>query len=129
MIHFDGDSVRKRGLASNGYHLPYNPNNVKYAKTLRRNMTPAEKKLWYEFLRNFKYRVLRQRPIDHYIADFYCSKLRLVIELDGLHHYLDLEQKKYDQRRTNILALYGLRILRFTNDQVLYGFVGGVQGN
>ena len=114
--YFDKESVRKRGLTWNGTHLPYNSNNVDRARAMRREMTPAEKKLWYGFLRNFKYRVLRQRPIDHYIADFYCAKLKLVIELDGRHH---LNTTEYDNKRTNILQLYGLRIIRFTNEQIL----------
>jgi very-short-patch-repair endonuclease len=82
---------------------------------MRREMTLAEKKLWYGFLRTFKYRVLRQRPIDHYIADFYCAKLKLVIELDGKHH---LATAEYDKNRSEILQLYGLRILRFSNEQL-----------
>ncbi|HLV31736.1 MAG TPA: endonuclease domain-containing protein [Chitinispirillaceae bacterium] len=119
IAYFDKDSVRKRGLTWNGSHLPYNSNNINKARAMRREMTPAEKKLWYGFLRTFKYRVLRQRPIDHYIADFYCAKLKLVIELDGKHH---LDAIEYDKNRTNILQIYGLRILRFTNEQVLNDF-------
>ncbi|HEX2958350.1 MAG TPA: DUF559 domain-containing protein [Chitinispirillaceae bacterium] len=118
-VYFDKNSVQKRGLTWNGSHLPYNSNNVDYARVMRREMTPAEKKLWYGYLRTFKYRVLRQRPIDHYIADFYCAKLKLVIELDGKHHLNTIE---YDKERTSILQIYGLRILRFTNEQVLTDF-------
>lgn len=117
--YFDKDSVRKRGLTWNGSHLPYNSKNVDYAKAMRRKMTPAEKKLWFGFLRTFKYRVLRQRPIDHYIADFYCAKLKLVIELDGKYHLNTIE---YDKKRTNILQTYGLRVLRFSNEQIMNDF-------
>lgn len=116
---FDKDSVRKRGLIWNGLHLPYNSNNVERARAMRRDMTPAEKKLWYGFLRTFKYRILRQRPIDHYIADFYCAKLKLVIEADGRHH---LNTTAYDKMRTDIMQTYGLRILRFSNKQILTDF-------
>ncbi len=118
--YFDKESVRKRGLTWNGSHLPYNSNNVDNARAMRKEMTPAEKKLWYGFLRNFKYRVLRQRPIDHYIADFYCAKLRLVIELDGVHHYT--RNQEYDKARTDILSVYGLRVLRFSNVEVMNNF-------
>lgn len=114
------ESIYKRGLTWNGSHLPYNSANVDNARALRKNMTPAEKKLWYGFLRNFKYRVLRQRPIDHYIADFYCAKLRLVIEVDGIQHRF--QQKEYDKKRTAILMIYGLNIVRFSNDEVMNDF-------
>ncbi len=117
--YFEKDSIRKRDLTWNGFHLPYNSNNIEKARALRRKMTPAEKKLWYGFLRTFKYRVLRQRPIDHYIADFYCAKLKLVIEADGRYHLNTLE---YDKKRSNIMHTYGLRILRFSNEQIFSDF-------
>ncbi|MGE5670648.1 MAG: endonuclease domain-containing protein [Fibrobacterota bacterium] len=119
IVYFDKDSVLNRNLTWNGSHLPYNSDNVDKARSMRREMTPAEIKLWYGLLHTFKYRVLRQRPIDHYIADFYCSKLKLVIELDGMHH---LDTFEYDNERTKILQLYGLRILRFSNKLVLTDF-------
>jgi very-short-patch-repair endonuclease len=74
---------RNTELIDSDFHLPYNPKLVERAKNLRKNMTPAEKKLWYSYLRNFKFRVLRQKPIDNFIVDFYCAKLKLVIEIDG----------------------------------------------
>ena len=67
--------------------LYYNRKNVPLAKQLRRDMTPWERKLWYCFLRTFTPRFQRQKPIGGYIADFYCAKARLVIELDGAQHY------------------------------------------
>ena len=83
-------------------------------------MTAAEKKLWYSFLRNHKYIFLRQKPIDNYIVDFYCSELKLVIEIDGETHITE-KDKKYDKERTKILKSYGLKVLRFWNDDVLNG--------
>jgi very-short-patch-repair endonuclease len=74
-----------------------------------------------EYLRNFKYRVLRQRSIDNYIVDFYCAKLKLVIEVDGDSHFNE-EAQAYDEQRTRILEGYGLRVLRFTNTEVLQNF-------
>jgi very-short-patch-repair endonuclease/DNA modification methylase len=118
---YSKEELRKQGLISTGYHLPYNPNLVERAKELRKNMTAAEKKLWYEYLRNFKYRVLRQRPINHFIVDFYCPALKLVIEVDGEHHYTE-EGKSYDEERRKILESYGLRELRFRNEEVLKEF-------
>ncbi|MBE8998707.1 endonuclease domain-containing protein [Nostoc sp. LEGE 12447] len=108
-------------LNSSNHHLPYNPKLVERAKELRKNMTPAEKKLWNEYLRNFQYRVLRQRPINYFIVDFYCPTLKTVIEIDGDSHFTD-EAQDYDLERTNILEGYGLKIIRFTNSQVLNHF-------
>jgi very-short-patch-repair endonuclease len=71
------------------FHLPYNPQLVARAKELRRNSTPAEKKLWQNCFRTFPLRVLRQRPIDYFIVDFYCAALKLVIEVDGESHFTD----------------------------------------
>ncbi|MBD2299247.1 endonuclease domain-containing protein [Nostoc sp. FACHB-87] len=108
-------------LNSSDFHLPYNPKLVERAKELRKNMTPAEKKLWCDYLRNFQFRVLRQRPIDHFIVDFYCPTLQVVIEIDGDSHFTD-EGQDYDRDRTRILEGYGLKIIRFTNSQVLNHF-------
>ena len=104
-------------------YLPYNKNLVSRAKELRQNMTLAEKKIWYDYLRDFKYRVHRQRPIDNFIVDFYCPKLKLVIEIDGDSHYAENAQK-YDQERTEILQGYGLKVIRFNNEDVLHNFTG-----
>lgn len=68
------------------FHLPYDRDLIIKAKELRQNMTVAEKKLWHEYLKIFKFRVLRQRPIDYFIVDFYCASLKLVIEVDGESH-------------------------------------------
>ena len=108
-------------LNDSDFHLPYNPALIARAKELRRNMTPAEKKLWYQYLRNFKYRVLRQRPIDHFIVDFYCPRLQLVIEVDGDSHF-NKNSQLYDLERSQVLEGYGLRIVRFTNQQIFRNF-------
>ena len=88
-------------------------------------MTLAEKKIWYDYLRNFPYRVHRQRPIDNFIVDFYCPKLKLVIEIDGGIHYTENAQE-YDQQRTEILEGYGLKVIRFSNEDVLHNLDGVV---
>ena len=110
-------------LNNSDFHLPYNPTLLPRAKELRKNMTAAEKKLWKGYLRTLKYRVLRQRPIDYFIVDFYCPKLKLVIEIDGESHFTD-EGKAYDQERTERLEGYGLKVIRFTNQEVLNNFEG-----
>ena len=86
-------------------------------------MTPAEKKLWYGFLQTFDYRVYRQRPINHFIVDFYIPAAKLVIEPDGASHYTD-EGQAYDAERSSVLKGYGLSVLRFTNHEVLELFEG-----
>ncbi len=90
------------------------------ARELRKNATPAEKKLWMvlrrKALRGIKF--YRQYPIGYYIVDFYCSKHNLVIEIDGGIHD-DPDQSEYDQERDNHLKGTGLKVLRFTNEEVL----------
>jgi very-short-patch-repair endonuclease len=116
-------TAKKRGLISTAHHLPYDPRLVERARELRRNMTPAEKKLWFGFLRDFRHRVLRQRPIDHFIVDFYCPQLRLVIEVDGESHFTEVGETS-DSERTAVLEGYGLRVMRFNNQEVLRNLEG-----
>jgi very-short-patch-repair endonuclease len=108
-------------LRKSPFHLPYNPKLVDRAKQMRRHPTPAEKKLWEEYLRAFPHRVLRQRPIDHFIVDFYCAALHLVIEVDGEIHNSESAQA-YDAERTTTLQEHGLQVIRFTNDAVMNNF-------
>ncbi len=117
---------RQKSLLYTEFHLPYNPQLVERAKELRKNMTPAEKKLWNDYLKTFKFRVLRQRPVDNFIVDFYCANLKLVIEVDGDSHFTN-EAKDYDAERTQILEGYGLKVIRFTNEDVLNNFEGVCQ--
>jgi very-short-patch-repair endonuclease len=114
--------MRKR-LVQTRFHLPYDLQLVERAKELRQNMTVAEKKLWSGYLRTFPLRVMRQRPIAHFIVDFYCAELKLVIEVDGDSHFTE-DAQEYDQKRTEILERYGLTIMRFTNQQILDEFEG-----
>jgi very-short-patch-repair endonuclease len=108
-------------LQKSYFHLPYNPKLVERAKQMRRNPTPAEKKLWEEYFKHFPYRVLRQRPIDHFIVDFYCAALHLVIEVDGDVHFSEASQS-LDTERSTELEKYGLQIIRFTNSEVMHNF-------
>ena len=80
-------------------------------------MTPWERKLWYEFLRYYPIRFQRQKAIGNYIVDFYCASAKLVIELDGQHHFTE-QGKHYDAERSQILNSHGLRVIRFTNHDV-----------
>ncbi|WP_254566422.1 endonuclease domain-containing protein [Oscillatoria sp. HE19RPO] len=110
-------------LKEGRYFLPYNPSLVERAKEMRKNPTPAERKLWQEYLRKFPFKVWRQKPIDNFIVDFYCAKLKLAIEVDGDTHFTE-DGMIYDEKRTQILEGYGLQVVRFTNDEVMNCFDG-----
>ena len=101
----------------------YNKANIPLAKALRKNMTPWERKLWYEYLRNYPVRFQRQKAIGDYIADFYCAKARLVVELDGGGHFTP-EQRDADAVRTNALEAMDLTVLRISNLDVDRNFRG-----
>ena len=93
------------------------------ARSLRKTMTKQEKHLWYDFLSNYPIKIYRQKIIDGFIADFYCHKARLVIEIDGSQHYTP-DGKEYDKFRSEILAQRGLYVVRFTNMDVDKNFEG-----
>ena len=97
--------------------LEYQKKNISLAKILRRNATKQEKHLWYDFLSNYPIRFQRQKAIADFIVDFYCHKAKLVIEIDGSQHGTE-EGIEQDEYRTAILEEHGLRILRFTNQQI-----------
>ncbi len=101
----------------------HNSDLVPNAKILRKNMTKEERHLWYDYLRNYPVRFLRQKIIGKYILDFYCAQAKLVIELDGSQHYDPVEMKK-DAQRTEFLKQYDLMVLRIPNNEVMYNFEG-----
>ena len=103
--------------------LKYRGNNIPFAKELRKNATPQENHLWYDFLSKHKFRFQRQKCIDNFIADFYCHSAKLIIEIDGSQHFTD-EGIEYDEFRTEILEGYNLTIIRFTNQQIEHRFEG-----
>jgi len=90
---------------------------------MRSDGTPAERKLWHEFLKALTAKFTRQKPLGPYIADFYCSSHRLIIEIDGDSHFSD-RGEAYDAARTAWLASHGLRVVRFTNPEVIEEFEG-----
>ena len=88
------------------------------ARELRKNQTEAERFFWSNILKSHPFDQLRwnrQKPLSRFIADFYCAKLQLVIEIDGLIHD---QQKTYDQARDYALNQRGITVIRFTNDDV-----------
>lgn len=106
----------------------FNPNkgNVNYLSQLRElskknrnNPTTAEKKIWDEVLRKKKtgFTFLRQKPINRFILDFYCSELNLAIEIDGNSHD---KKKGYDEARDKFLNQIGIKTIRFSNDEILF---------
>lgn len=101
----------------------YEKGNVVLARALRKNMTPEEKHLWYDYLSKYPDRFQRQKPIGNYIADFYCAKAKLVVELDGSGHYSD-EQIAYDRERTEYMKGLGITVVRFNNVDVAKKFRG-----
>jgi very-short-patch-repair endonuclease len=99
--------------------LPYNKNLKQFSRDLRNNSTLSEILLWMK-IKNKQmrgYQFLRQKPLDRYIADFYCQKLCLVLEVDGYSHY-DREAQENDKLRDSILQQYGLYILRIDDNDV-----------
>ena len=101
----------------------HNPKLTANARYLRKNMTKEERKLWYEFLRDYPVRFLRQKVIDCYIADFYCSKVRLILELDGSQHY-DPQNELKDAIRTQQLEKRNLTVVRIPNNAIKENFPG-----
>ena len=97
--------------------IPVNSSLDKYAKNLRKNMTDEEKKVWYQILRGKTPKFHRQKIIGNYIVDFYCPKLKLIIEIDGYQHFYE-ENKGYDNKRTEYLEDLGFYVLRFENTEV-----------
>ncbi len=99
----------------------HNKNLTSNAKALRKNMTKEEKHLWYDFLKDYPVRFLRQKVIDNYIVDFYCRRAGLVIELDGSQHYEEQGVLK-DTVRTKCLEARNLHVLRIPNNEVNKNF-------
>ena len=87
------------------------------ARRLRRDMTPQERKLWYEYLRTYPVKFYKQRIIESFIVDFYCAQAKLVIEIDGSQHY-DKNGIAYDAERTAYLESFGLQVLRYSNREI-----------
>ena len=98
-----------------------NRNLVKNSKNLRKAMTKEEAHLWYQFLCRYPLRFRRQYVIGNYITDFYCHKAKLVVELDGSQHYSP-EEMEYDRKRTAYLESQGLKVMRFSNLDVMRQF-------
>ena len=93
------------------------------ARALRKNMTKEERHLWYDYLKSYPVRFLRQKVIDNFIVDFYCHEARLIIELDGSQHYEEKGLLK-DKIRTEKLEERNLTVIRIPNIEVNKNFRG-----
>ena len=101
-------------------YIPYDKNLVSRAKELRKETTEAEKIFWEKILQNEKlkkFKFTRQKPLDHFIVDFYCAKLRLIIEVDGEIH--DFQKSRDKERDDTLKQKFGLEIIRYTNEEIL----------
>ena len=98
-------------------HIPVNSRLDKYAKNLRKNMTDEEKTLWYNYLNKIYPRFHRQKIIGNYIVDFFCPKLKLIIEIDGEQHFWK-ENEEYEKRREKFLNDSGYKLLHFYNSDI-----------
>jgi len=112
---------RKHGLITNYREIPYNPKLKEHATKMRNNSTKGEVKFWCELLRKRKsgYQFYRQKIIYHYIVDFYCAKLKLIIEIDGTSHKV---KEEYDRNREDELNRLGLKVVRYEDLDVLNNF-------
>ncbi|MCG9891436.1 MAG: endonuclease domain-containing protein [Thermosynechococcaceae cyanobacterium MS004] len=108
-------------METKAYFIPYEPHLKELARQLRHNMTQGEVILWQHLKRrqmcglDFD----RQRPIDAYIVDFYCKRLRLAVEVDGNSHDGEVAQQNDFVRQTRLESL-GVRFLRFSETQVCH---------
>lgn len=96
---------------------------IPYAREMRSGMTEPEKRMWYQCLQHLPHRFRRQRPLGPYIVDFYCANLKLVLEVDGESHYTS-NGIAYDAERTAFLEELGLRVIRFSNHEVMCNIEG-----
>ena len=97
--------------------IPYNKTLVDNARELRKNMTPEEKHLWYDFLKRLPYNVRRQHNIENYIVDFYIAEKKIVIELDGIQH-TSYEHQQKDKTRDIKLSEWGITVLRYPHESI-----------
>ena len=99
--------------------LSYNKELKEYSRSLRKNMTDAERLIWSRIRRRQlkNYQFYRQKIIGNYIGDFYCPKAKLVVEIDGGQHYSSAGKQK-DEVRDDYMIQHGLKVLRFSDEEV-----------
>ena len=102
----------------------YNGQNHNNANAIRQNMTKEERRLWFDFWRNHNLSWRRQKLLGNYILDFYCPAIKLAIELDGNQHRSSNEAITKDRLRTAYIRSEGIRLIRFSNLDVMNNFRG-----
>ena len=102
---------------------PHNKKITSYAQDLRKDMTPEERHLWYDFLKKLPITVKRQYVVENYILDFFIPSKKIAIEIDGSQHY-EPDAKEADRLRDAELMKYGIRVLRYTNFDIQKRFDG-----
>ena len=112
------NGIDPKGLVFGPNFLPYNPRLKQFGRNLRNEGQISEAMLW-KCLKNKQtgYVFLRQRPILNYIADFYCCKLRMVIEIDGASHF-SVEAQERDRERDRQMQAIGLTVIRVRDGEV-----------
>ena len=103
--------------------LKYNKDYKQNSQLLRKDMTPEEKHLWYDFLKKLPVAAKRQKVIENYIVDFYIPSAKIVIEIDGAQHY-EPGHRRLDSERNLKLKEWGITVLRYTNFDVQKRFEG-----
>jgi len=117
-IHEHKAAEKKNPFKNEGMFKGADPMLFELARDLRKNMTDAETLLWAHLRSGVNvFKIRRQHPIGIYIVDFYCHKINLIVEVDGLIHNSS-EIKIYDERRETELKLLGYCILRFSNQEI-----------
>ena len=110
--------INPKGMIFGPNFLPYNPHLKQFSRDLRQGYQLAEVKLWNCFrAKNLGYAFRRQYPILNYIADFYCKKLSLVVEIDGYSHF-SAEVQKHDAERDRQMRVIGLKVVRVNDNEV-----------
>ena len=99
----------------------YNHHLTNNSQVLRKNMTPEEKHLWYDFLKLLPIAVKRQHNIENYIVDFYIASKKIVIEIDGVQHKMT-DTVEADKIRDDALAEWGITVLRYSNESIRKSF-------
>ena len=122
-LSYDRDSDKKQITSNDIKAMEYNYDKklVPLAQKLRKNMTPEEKHLWYDFLKKLPKTVHRQKNIGRFIVDFYIADPPTVIEVDGAQHGA-AEQEKNDRKRDCELGRLNIQVLRYTNRDINKNF-------
>ncbi len=94
------------------------------ARKLRQNMTQEERRLWFDFLKDYSVKFQAQKVIQNFIVDFYCARAKLIIEIDGNQHMSTVKAEQADSIRDDVFRKLGFKVVRFSNLEVIKNFDG-----